>query len=221
MRPGSQETTILLPTNLINDYVMNGCFEQNLIDWTKEFCSPQRITLDIGAHTGTYALQHAPYSLEVHAFEPQRMTYYGLCGSVALSHQKNVYCHHCALGDSKQAEQKWIDLSIVSIDGGGSSICRDLNASNILEKERVQVKTLDSFGWEDKPIGFIKIDVEGNEPAVLRGAYKTLTENQYPHILFEANSQDELNTVKNECMSLEYKVFPVQGYRNMYLASRQ
>jgi FkbM family methyltransferase len=220
MRPGSQEATILLPNNLISDYIKNGCFEQNLIDWTKEFCSPERTTLDIGAHTGTYALQLAPYSSDVEAFEPQRMTFYGLCGGVALSQQKNIFCHHCALGDKEQASKEWLDLHIVSEDGGGSSICHQENDKSVLDIEKVRVKTLDSFGWEEKGIGFIKIDVEGNEPAVIRGGKETLRGNHYPRILFEANSPDEWNKVNEECIALEYRVMPIRGYFNMFLAHR-
>ena len=49
------------------------------------------------------------------------------------------------------------------------------------------MKTLDSFNLTN--INFIKIDVEGHEEFVLRGAVKTLANNNYPKILFESWSE--------------------------------
>jgi hypothetical protein len=46
------------------------------------------------------------------------------------------------------------------------------------------VERLDSYSLND--IGFIKIDVEGHELQVLKGATETLKENNYPPILFES-----------------------------------
>ena len=47
--------------------------------------------LDIGANIGTHTIPFSKmvYRGHVYAFEPQKMTYYGLCGGVALSNLKN------------------------------------------------------------------------------------------------------------------------------------
>ena len=84
-------TTFILPANNIDYYNNCGLFESGLIDWSKQFCSKDRIFLDIGSHTGTYAISLADHSAGVYAFEPQRMTYYALCGSVALSNKTNIH----------------------------------------------------------------------------------------------------------------------------------
>ena len=87
----------ILPKNLSSCYLNNGLFEANLIDWCKQFCSKSKITLDIGAHTGTYGISLSKNSKEVYCFEPQKMTYYALCGSVALSNLQNIKCMQLAL----------------------------------------------------------------------------------------------------------------------------
>ena len=95
------------------------------------------------------------------------MTYYALCGSVALSNIRNVNCINYGLGSLEQVGIK--DLYIVSNDGGGSTvIISNSNSSHILATEIIEIKTLDSFNIRD--IGFIKMDVEENEINVLMGA---------------------------------------------------
>jgi hypothetical protein len=72
-------TAFLLPTVNLDHYSKHGLFEANLIEWSKQFCRQDRWFLDIGAHTGTYALALAPLCGGVVAFEPQRSTFYALC----------------------------------------------------------------------------------------------------------------------------------------------
>ena len=82
----------ILPRTLVTCYAENGLFESRLIDWCKQYCKKDKIVLDIGAHTGSYALSLSPYCEKVYAFEPQKMTYYALCGGVALSNISNIEC---------------------------------------------------------------------------------------------------------------------------------
>ena len=82
--------TYLMPSVNHTYYAERGLFENNLIEWCKQFCKKDATFLDIGAHTGSYAITLAPYSGKVVAFEPQKMTYYALCGGVALSSATNV-----------------------------------------------------------------------------------------------------------------------------------
>ena len=203
------ETHILPQVNL-NYYSTNGLFEQSLIDWSSQFCDKSKIFLDIGAHSGTYTISLAKHCKEVHSFEPQRMTYYSLCGSVALSNIQNAFCHNFGLGSEQQSGQQ--TLKIVSNDGGGSTI-HSTNA--VLKEEEIQIKTLDSLNLQN--IGFIKIDVEGNELDVIKGATNSLKLSNFPKILFESNTQDpELFTY---IVDLGYSIVNISGYTNMFLAT--
>ena len=162
------EKVYILPKNNLGYYIQNGLFENNLIEWCKQFCNKETNMLDIGAHTGTYTISLANNCKHVYAFEPQKMTFYSLCGSVALSNITNATCINFGLGSTDQVGKQV--LNIVSLDGGGSSI--HSNENNILKKEEIEVKTLDSFNIDN--IGFIKIDVEENELQVLLSAQNTL-----------------------------------------------
>jgi len=204
-------TVYILPANNLSYYVDHGLFEKSLISWCRQFCNKNSAMLDIGAHTGTYSIALASHANTVHSFEPQKMTYYALCGSIALSNAKNVTAHNIALGSPSQVGIQ--TLNIRSNDGGGSSL--QTFADPVLGKEEVEVRTLDSYNFQN--IGFIKMDVEDNELNVLNGAIQTVKKNNYPTILFESNQENkELFTfILNE---LGYgNIIPIKGYSNMFL----
>lgn len=200
----------LLPRTNLSYYTEHGLFESRLMEWCKQFCQKDKVFLDIGAHSGTYSISLSAYVKHVYSFEPQKMTYYALCGSVALSNKDNITCFQYGLGSKSQVGEQ--TLKIVSNDGGGSSLHA---TSGILREEQIQLKTLDSF--ELKDIGFIKMDVEENELYVLQGAVKTLEQNQFPPLLFESNFENQV--LFDFIKGLGYTILPVRGYKNMYLAS--
>lgn len=203
------EKVYILPKNNIHYYMNNGLFETNLIEWCIQFCNKDKNMLDIGAHSGTYTISLADHCKHIYSFEPQKMTYYSLCGSIALSNIQNVTCFQFGLGSEEQVGTQI--LNIVSLDGGGSSLHTN---TNILQTEKIEIKTLDSLNIEN--IGFIKIDVEENEYQTLLGSQNTLRKSNYPKILFEMNNTNTKLTdfLKN----LNYNIISINGYNNMFLA---
>ena len=203
--------SFILPSCNINCYINNGLYEKYLISWAKILCSKDKNMLDIGAHSGTYSISLAEHCKHIYAFEPQKMTYYSLCGSVALSNITNVTCINYGLGSQEQIGMK--TLNIISDDGGGSTLHN--NNYNVLKTEEIEIKTLDSFNIDN--IGFIKIDVEDNELQVLEFAQNTLKKSNYPKILFEMNNHNTklIDFIKG----LKYNIININNYGNMYLAT--
>lgn len=204
----------ILPQVNIDYYAKRGLFESSLIDWCKQFLKPDKSFLDIGAHTGTYALSLAPYCTRVEAFEPQRATYYSLCGSIALSNLTHkVQAHNFGLGSEDQVGAQ--KLNIVSQDGGGSSLWTS-SQHPTLRTEIIEVKTLDSLGLSN--IGFVKMDVEDNELSVLKGAQETFRRSGWPTFAFESNREngDLFDYVRDE---MGYTIISISGVLNMFLAT--
>lgn len=215
LNPGRRQVFLLPEVNL-DYYWRKGLFECQLIEWSKQFCNSDRIFLDIGAHTGTYAISLADNCGEVIAFEPQKATYNALCGGVAMSGLSDrITCHRVGLGSDDQVGEQ--TLKIVSNDGGGSSLAPAAHEKTLRE-ETIEVRTLDSYGL--KNVGFVKMDVENNELNVIRGALDTLRESGWPTILFESNgSNPALFGFLKE--ALQYKIVPVGGVPNMFLACKE
>jgi FkbM family methyltransferase len=211
LNPGKRQVFLLPEVNL-DYYWKKGLFECQLIEWSKQFCKSDKLFLDIGAHTGTYAISLTNSAREVVAFEPQRSTYYALCGSVAASGlSAKIVCHKYGLGSEEQVGEQ--TLKIVSNDGGGSSLLPGENES-VIREETVEIRTLDSFKLRE--IGFIKMDVENNELQVLMGSQNTLKRSNYPKILFEMNETNRELTGFLE--NIYYQIIPINGYSNMFLA---
>ena len=203
----------ILPQVNIDYYAKHGLFESGLIDWCKQFLNPETVFLDIGAHTGTYALSLASHCANVHAFEPQRSTYYSLCGSIALSNLTHkIEAHPFGLGSADQIGPQ--TLQIVSNDGGGSSLWA---SSSVLRTETIEIKTLDSLGLSN--IGFVKMDVEDNELSVLKGAQDTFRRSNWPPFIFESNRENValFDYIRGE---MGYTILPISGVSNMFLSTK-
>lgn len=196
----------ILPYSNLTYCATHGLIEQSLIDWFAQFCSKDKVFLDLGAHSGTYSVSLSKYCKEVHSFEPQRMTYYSLCGSVALSHAENVHCHQVAIGSPAQVGKQC--LNIVTLD-------QNVQGAPITGTEIVDVVTLDSFAIRD--VGCIKMDIEGNELEALKGAVNTLRWSNYPPIFFESNTENK--ELFSYLQSIGYSIVPINGYANMFLAA--
>ena len=208
----SKGITYLLPKNLMTCYINDGLFESRMMEWCKQFCKKGFTFLDIGAHTGTYSLSLSPFVGHVYAFEPQKMTYYALCGGVALSNRNNITCLNVGLGSEEQVGFQ--TLNIVSTDGGGSTI-QDTDKA-VLREEKIEIKTLDSL--DIRNICFVKIDVEENELNVLKGAKNTLIRSALPHILFECNRDEYRTELFSFLNEMHYNITSIHGVANMFLA---
>lgn len=202
-------------------YEQHGLFESELIDWCKQFCNRNSIVLDIGAHTGSYAISLARFARRVCAFEPQKQTYYALCGGVALSGLPNVDCYQFGLGDVDQVGAR--SLYVVSRDGGGSTVHAPVETENIHATETIEIRTLDSLELGlNEPISFIKMDVEENEFHVLKGGVRTLIRHYRPPILFEQNNATDTRVrdfLEDELGYIVSRAHP--SAKNMYLATRR
>ena len=133
------------------------------------------MALDIGANHGIYAYALSHLSPKVHCFEPLAEC----CRYILDHHAASITVHNTALAD-RAGE---LELHVPIIGGHAVYTRASLDRpKGAYEARRVEVRTLDSYGLTD--VGFIKIDVEGLEAAVLHGAQRTL-ETCHPTMLVE------------------------------------
>jgi FkbM family methyltransferase len=129
--------------------------------------------IDIGAHIGTYTLRIAKLfpNCQVISFEPFIENYYSLSCSIKLNNLTNVKAYPIALGNY----EGYTELFINQKNPGGHSIRKIRPIKGYLMKWSLKVKItkLDSFSPFDEPV-LIKVDVEGSEKEVLKGALNTL-----------------------------------------------
>jgi FkbM family methyltransferase len=123
---------------------------------------PNKLCLDIGANIGVMAQMLESYGFECVSFEPQPEIH------KLLSLNSKGRCFNAALGSvegtAKMPRLRYGDKH----NYGGMS----LNTKSALGSYDVPVYALDSYNFQN--VGFMKIDVEGWEEEVLKGALDTI-----------------------------------------------
>ena len=128
-------------------------------------CDSFVTAIDIGAHVGTWAVDLQEHFFKVYAFEPVKEHIECFKKNVDMS---NVELFECALGD----EAGDITLSYAQSGNSGTSAIDNNNDGEY----KASVCTLDSFQFDC--IDYMKIDVEGYELQVLKGAADTIQRNR-------------------------------------------
>ena len=210
--------------DIVSNHVRGGGYEQELQAETAKLLAgvTSGIVLDIGANLGSYTVPVAkahPH-LQFHSFEPQRIIYYQLCANVFLNRLDNVYAYQYALSDAEWQEDLETPDYATEHNIGAFSVDpavreKDYEVQTHGAVEPISATLLDKFMLND--IRLIKIDVEGHELEVLRGAHHTLIENKYPPIIFESwtwKFQDKREALFNYLKDLGYEITEV-GQNNI------
>jgi FkbM family methyltransferase len=147
----------------------------------ENFLSAGAVLVDVGANYGIYSLAASRLvgaSGRIFAFEPARSTFSVLEKNIALNRIANVQPVCLALSDGTGEGRLYhhVDSSRNSLMGGASA----------QEAEVVQVSTLDRALLElgAPRVDFVKIDAEGADELVCRGALDTL-QKDLPVVMFE------------------------------------
>jgi FkbM family methyltransferase len=168
---------------------------------------------NFGVHTLVFSRLVGPRG-HVIAFEPQRIVFQALAGNMALNSLTNVDCRWAALGDKPGT------INVPSINYGREENFGGLGLGKVpagVKGESVPLVTIDSLNLPR--CEFLKVDVEGMELSVLRGAAETIR--RLRPILYVENDRDELSPPLIEYLqSLDYNLYwhlpPFFNARNYY-----
>ncbi len=184
-----------------------GSYERKEMLMVSKISKPNWVALDIGANIGYYTvfLEKKINCARVHAFEPSPREYQLLKENVEKNNCKNIITHNIALGD----QESTIKLYTSSENIGKNSI-NYFDSSD--QSVTVYMKVLNEFISQlgITQIDFIKIDVEGAEPMVLKGAAETLKKFK-PVILYESWALTQAPYGSFECETT--RILENYGYR--------
>lgn len=149
------------------------------------------VVIDAGAHYGFYTLQASRLVGNegiVLAFEPHPRNHKGLLVNLHLNRIKNVKSFNTALGDSDGQTK----LYIRSHSGAHSTFFRTKNWLNV---KMSKIDTIvDKLGFEK--VDLIKIDAEGAELDILKGAIKTIKRYKPKITIAAYHFPDEISKIR-------------------------
>jgi FkbM family methyltransferase len=140
--------------------------------------------LDVGANVGSYSvLASAVIGARTYAFEPVPQTHSKLVDNLRLNHIEDRVIHpNIGIGEKAGSLVFTTDADTMN-----HVLANDESSRNTVN---VQMATLDSMLDEESP-SMLKIDVEGFESAVLRGAEKTLSKDSLLSVIMELNGSGD------------------------------
>lgn len=192
-----------------SDYGIFNCSNEIALCWgassmdendiKKHFNINEGVFIDIGANIGKYSiLLGKKRNVKVYSFEPHPTTFNLLKSNAKKNNIKDIHLENFGLGDKRGD----IFLYLDPLNPGRNSMEQKLD----LKKITVKIKKLDDYNI--KNVKLIKIDVEGFEPCVLRGAEKIIKENK-PKIIFEAWDSIYLKKIKIVLDSFNYEIHKI------------
>lgn len=180
-------------------------YEQNAQSFISSFASSGSF-IDIGANEGYYSLLFAKASLknsaQVFAFEPHIDNYKNLANNIILNKlTKKIKCFNIALGKADTTST----IFMMSSKYGSQASC--LKRHKFKKFSEINIKPLDSFShyFAKQKVSIIKIDTEGFELDVLKGA-KQIIKQHKPVLFIELESSRQMGgkmDVKKICCLLK------------------
>jgi FkbM family methyltransferase len=168
-----------------------GEYSQHEFALFEYLCGAGDIVVEVGANIGAHTLglaRHVGPGGRVVAFEPQPIVFQTLCGNMAINSITNVDCLNLALSDAPGH----VTVPIVDYAGqgnfGGVSLQHAPDVASKVPGHKVEARRLDDV-FDYPRLKLLKVDVEGMEEAVLRGAAETIA--QHRPILYVENDRIE------------------------------
>jgi FkbM family methyltransferase len=178
-----------------------GEFSEGEVELFRQMVRPGDVILDVGAnigvHTVFFAAATGPKGA-VLAFEPQRLIFQTLCANIALNNFLNVWCMNVALGDAPGS------IRVPTLNPAMRNNFGGLSLGSYSQGDHVEVIRLDSLQLGSCRL--IKIDVEGMELQVLRGA-TGLIERFRPALYVENDRTEHSAELIRYIDSLDYDMY--------------
>jgi FkbM family methyltransferase len=163
--PGLMDFLILLQQIVVNDQYH-----------AREFLKSDSIVIDAGANIGTFSMLAASITEKghVYAFEPAPPARATLAGNV--KNASNISVLPLGLGEKSDAREMRVNTEFPGFSAFSDTGIEGTGGVSDVTLETVKVVTIDDFVKENNltSVDFIKMDTEGYEKNILRGARETI-----------------------------------------------
>lgn len=177
------------------------------------------IFIDVGSHIGKWSIYASKKVDKVISIEPTEETFNLQNHNINKNRIHNIDIFNTLLSDNI-GEVSFYESIENPANNSLQPALSKYPFSAFFKKHNVKIKKtilLDNLIKGRKNIKLIKIDVEGSELKVLKGAKKVINSNK-PKIIFESNDKEHLREIIDYFHNINYGVRNLEGINN-YLAT--
>ncbi|WP_455757444.1 FkbM family methyltransferase [Sulfurimonas sp.] len=191
-----------------NDYfigqslILYGEISEEENDIYRNVCEAGDTVVEVGANIGAHSLPISKFigkNGKLFCYEPQRIIFQTLNANLALNSITNATTFQAGLGTKND------HMVVPEIDYSAEGNFGGVSIQNNDEGEYTNIYTLDSH-LKFTDLKLLKIDVEGMEIDVLKGAIETIKQHQ-PFIYCENDRKENSEELIRLLWSLNYKVY--------------
>jgi len=165
-----------------------GAHEKEQLDFSKNYIRNATV-VDCGANTGSHSLFYSAFAKNVLAIEASKIKTQEMQNRIKLNNINNITLLNCGVGSSNNVSMPFYESH--GDNQGVSSFVEDFSTQNSWSGNLL-IRTLDSIIDEQKiiKVDYIKIDVEGFDYEVLKGA-ENIIKRDKPVIQIEFSPRDQ------------------------------
>ena len=206
---------LLIHGDMISEFVnLYGEWCEGEVELFRQLLPEDGVVVEVGSNIGMHSIPMSQFCDrgKVFCFEPQRIVFQILCANIALNNRLNVFARQCAVGGTEETidiqsgdyDRPW-NYGAFSLTSGFSAEMKYTGAARM---EKVGVVVLDQDpGLKDiGRLDFLKIDAEGFETFVLRGAREIIGRFR-PFIFIENNAEKNFDSVLSAVRALGYQCY--------------
>lgn len=179
-----------------------GEFSESEVELFRQLCQPGDVVVEVGANIGTHTVALSGIvgaQGVVYAFEPQPIVYYTLCANVSINSLSNVHCYNLAAG----ATEGFVLIPDIRYDQPGNY--GGIEIDKFKQGNQIRRVRLDN-SINVPSLKLLKIDVEGMESEVIRGAKKLIS--RHKPVLYVENDRPEKSKELIELIrSFDYRMY--------------
>lgn len=197
--------------------------------------------IDVGGNIGWYTLLSAAMGARVDTFEPNPKNYLRMCESICVNKWIDGTCNELGdltiRGSRQNGRVRIFPVGVGSAESsalfeagldsrnnpGAGAIVESKSVPKIALKKYLEITIMPldemarNLGWYDETIDIMKIDVEGYEIHVIRGAKALLKSNRIKNIFMEGDvsgpaKQKKFRELVKTFADAGYEVFKIGGY---------
>jgi FkbM family methyltransferase len=174
---------LLRQPDLISDHILAGSFwDEHLKPIIEQAGRHDGSAIDAGAYLGFHSTYMSRFFRTVYAFEPQVEIYRMLCANLLINNCRNVIALNRALYSTSRplrlADKTRQEIPLPMTDGTidydriGNAAALTLHLADESDPHGICTQTIDQLGLTD--LAFIKVDTQGSDLHVLKGAGATI-----------------------------------------------